>query len=125
MGTHCLRESVINRPSVISAEDKVLTAVDAFGLLDGVSAHDEEDGPIALSAGNAVFNDVDASRPGDCSVTYKVTDSGEASSKKSVAVKMVGGHVSQPPTPTGEETPGGKAAGGGSPRRFPERGTSL
>ena len=112
---------VINRSPVISAEDKSLKVGDAFDPLDGVSAHDEEDGPIALSADNVVFNDVDASRPGDYSVTYRVTDSGGASSEKSIAVKVVDEHVTQLVTPTGEETPGGKTAGG-EPKAMPRTG---
>ena len=113
--------SVINRSPVISAEDRSLKVGDAFDPLDGVSAHDEEDGPIALSADNVMFNDVDASRPGNYSVTYRVTDSGGASSEKSIAVKVVDEHVTQLVTPTGEETPGGKTAGG-EPKAMPRTG---
>ena len=113
--------SVINRSPVISAEDRSLKVGDAFDPLDGVSAHDEEDGPIALSADNVMFNDVDASRPGNYSVTYRVMDSGGASSEKSIAVKVVDEHVTQLVTPTGEETPGGKTAGG-EPKAMPRTG---
>ncbi|BDE94830.1 BspA family leucine-rich repeat surface protein [Raoultibacter timonensis] len=106
----------INRSPVISAEDKSLKVGDAFDPLDGVSAHDEEDGPIALSADNVVFNDVNASRPGDYSVTYRVTDSGGASSEKSIAVKVVDEPASQFVTPTGGKAPGGE------PKAMPRTG---
>ena len=77
---------IINHVPVINAMDKVLTVGDTFNPLDGVTAHDKEDGEIKLSEANIIANDVDMSKAGTYSITYKVTDSKGASSLKTITV---------------------------------------
>ena len=77
---------VINHVPVINATDKVLTVGDTFNPLDGVTAHDTEDGDITLTEANIIANDVDMNQAGTYSITYKVTDSKGASALKTITV---------------------------------------
>jgi len=78
----------LNHIPTINATDKVLTVGDTFNPLDGVTAHDKEDGEIKLSEANIIANDVDMSQAGTYSITYKVTDSKGASSLKTITVTV-------------------------------------
>ena len=76
----------LNNVPTIIVNNKVLTVGDEFNPLDGVRAFDKEDGDIILTEANIISNDVDMSKPGTYSVTYKVTDSKGASSIKTTTV---------------------------------------
>ena len=49
----------INAAPVITASDRTITVGDAFDPLDGVTAHDAEDGDMPLAAANVTADDVD------------------------------------------------------------------
>ncbi|MFQ8922906.1 MAG: immunoglobulin-like domain-containing protein, partial [Clostridium paraputrificum] len=55
---------------------------------DGVTAHDTEDGDITLTEANIIASDVDMSKAGTYSITYKVTDSKGASTVKTITVTV-------------------------------------
>ena len=78
----------LNHIPTINATDKVLTVGDIFNPLDGVTAHDTEDGDITLTKANIISNDVDMSKAGTYTVTYKVTDSKGASTVKTITVTV-------------------------------------
>ncbi|MDU6522139.1 BspA family leucine-rich repeat surface protein [Clostridium sp.] len=78
----------LNHVPIINATDKVLTVGDIFNPLDGVTAHDTEDGDITLTKANIISNDVDMSKAGTYTVTYKVTDSKGASTVKTITVTV-------------------------------------
>lgn len=65
----------INAAPVITASDRTITVGDAFDPLDGVTAHDAEDGDMPLAAANVTADDVDPDTPGTYHVTITVTDS--------------------------------------------------
>ncbi len=75
----------INWMPVISASDKVLTVGDVFNVMDGVSASDHEDGDVTGSVVVESSN-VDTNTVGSYQVTYRVTDSQDASSTKTITV---------------------------------------
>ena len=78
----------LNHIPTINATDKVLTVGDTFNPLDGVTAHDTEDGKLELTEANIIANDVDMSKAGTYTVTYKVTDSKVASTVKTITVTV-------------------------------------
>nr|WP_172689685.1 leucine-rich repeat domain-containing protein [Enterococcus faecalis]ARO46178.1 hypothetical protein [Enterococcus faecalis] len=80
------KQQILNHAPTINATDKVLTVGDVFNPLDGVTAHDTEDGDITLTEANIVANNVDMNKAGTYSITYKVTDSKGASSLKTITV---------------------------------------
>ena len=82
------RLSVINKVPTIIATDKVLTVGDAFNPLDGITAHDNEDGDITLTEANVISNNVDISKAGTYTVIYKVTDKKGASTLKTIIVTV-------------------------------------
>ena len=59
----------INAAPVITASDRTITVGDAFDPLDGVTAHDAEDGDMPLAAANVTADDVDPDTPGTITVT--------------------------------------------------------
>lgn len=67
----------INAAPVITASDRTITVGDAFDPLDGVTAHDAEDGDMPLAAANVTADDVDPDTPGTYHVTITITDSQE------------------------------------------------
>ena len=78
---------VLNAVPVITAEDKTISAGDTFDPLDGVTASDKEDGDITKDI-EVISNNVDTSKAGTYEVTYKVTDSQEASVTKTITVTV-------------------------------------
>ena len=78
----------INSVPTINAEDKVLTVGDAFNPLDGITAHDNEDGDITLTEANIIANNVDMNTPGTYTITYKVTDNNGASTTKTITITV-------------------------------------
>ena len=88
-----------NQVPIISAEDKIFTVGDAFNeeiALKDVTANDEEDGNITTKV-EVYEHDVDTSKAGDYTITYKVTDSQGATSYKTINV-----HVYPILTPTNQ-----------------------
>ena len=76
----------INAAPVITASDRTITVGDAFDPLDGVTAHDAEDGDMPLAAANVAADDVDPDTPGTYHVTITVTDSQGATTSKTFTV---------------------------------------
>ncbi len=82
------KPSKINTPPVIDAKDITLTVGDKFNPLDKVTATDKEDGNLKLTKDNVIKNNVDTSKAGTYSVTYKVTDKDGASVEKTIKVTV-------------------------------------
>lgn len=78
----------INTPPVIDAKDITLTVGDKFNPLDKVTATDKEDGKLKLTKDNVIKNNVDTSKAGTYSLTYKVTDKDGASVEKTIKVTV-------------------------------------
>lgn len=72
---------------VINAEDKTITQGTKFKPLDGVTAEDKEDGEIKEI--EVVTNDVKENKIGEYEVTYKVVDSFNNETKKTITVTVV------------------------------------
>lgn len=78
--------SVINNAPTITANNKEITVGDKFNPLDGVTANDDEDGPITDIRVTA--SDVKPSQVGIYHVTYMVTDKKGASATKTITVTV-------------------------------------
>lgn len=76
----------VNIEPIINAADQVLTVGDIFNPLDGVTAHDAEDGAITLTNKNVAANNVDTSKAGTYHVTYRVTDKNDATVEKTITI---------------------------------------
>ena len=72
---------------VINAEDKTITQGTKFKPLDGVTAEDKEDGEIKDI--EVVTNEVKENKKGEYEVTYKVVDSFNNETKKTITVTVV------------------------------------
>ena len=72
---------------VINAEDKTITQGTKFKPLDGVTAEDKEDGEIKEI--EVVTNEVKENKTGEYEVTYKVVDSFNKETKKTITVTVV------------------------------------
>ena len=72
---------------VINAEDKTITQGTKFKPLDGVTAEDKEDGEIKEI--EVVTNEVKENKTGEYEVTYKVVDSFNNETKKTITVTVV------------------------------------
>lgn len=72
---------------VINAEDKTITQGTKFKPLDGVTAEDKEDGEIKDI--EVVTNEVKENETGEYEVTYKVVDSFNNETKKTITVTVV------------------------------------
>ena len=81
----------------INASDKTLTVGDTFDPLKDVTASDKEDGDITEKV-EVLSNDVDTSKAGTYTVIYKVTDSKEASSTKTITVTVKAKDTQNPTT---------------------------
>lgn len=77
----------LNAVPVISAGDRTLTVGDTFNPLEGVTASDKEDGDITKDV-EVLSSDVDITKAGTYTVTYKVTDSKGASSTKTITITI-------------------------------------
>lgn len=102
----------VNIEPVINAADQVLTVGDIFNPLDGVTAHDAEDGAITLTNANIAANNVDTSKAGTYHVTYRVTDKNNASVKKTITIIVkestkptTNDKINKPEPPTKPVTP--------------------
>lgn len=72
---------------VINAEDKTITQGTKFKPLDGITAEDKEDGEIKEI--EVVTNEVKENKTGEYEVTYKVVDSFNNETKKTITVTVV------------------------------------
>lgn len=79
--------SVINQIPVINAEDKTITVGDTFDPMKDVTASDKEDGDLTTEI-KIISNNVDTSKAGTYTVTYKVTDKNGASITKTITVTV-------------------------------------
>lgn len=81
----------LNQIPTIDAKDQVLTVNDSFDPMQGVSAHDEEEGDLTEKV-EVIENNVPTdenkktTKEGSYTVTYKVSDSRGASSIKTITV---------------------------------------
>lgn len=81
----------LNQIPTIDAKDQVLTVNDSFDPIQGVSAHDEEEGDLTKKV-EVIENNVPTdenkktTKEGSYTVTYKVSDSQGASSIKTITV---------------------------------------
>ncbi len=81
----------LNQIPTIDAKDQVLTVNDSFDPMQGVSAHDEEEGDLTEKV-EVIENNVPTdenkktTKEGSYTVTYKVSDSQGASSIKTITV---------------------------------------
>ncbi|MBE6157904.1 MAG: DUF5011 domain-containing protein [Firmicutes bacterium] len=80
-----------NKKPVITAEDKEVTIKTEFNPLDGVNANDSEDGDITKKI-EVIDDNVDITRLGEYSITYRVVDSYNQEVTKSIQVKVVKDH---------------------------------
>ena len=87
----------INAIPTIKAEDKTLTVGDKFDPLKDVTASDKEDGDITKDV-EVLSSDVDTSKAGIYTVTYKVTDSKGASTTKTITVTVKAKDAQKPTT---------------------------
>ncbi|MFQ8922905.1 MAG: immunoglobulin-like domain-containing protein, partial [Clostridium paraputrificum] len=78
--------TVINKVPIITANNKVIKVGDVFNPLEGVTAHDDEDGDIKLTEDNVIENTVNVNNPGTYKVVYEVTDSQGAKTRKTITV---------------------------------------
>ena len=92
----------LNSVPTIKAEDKTLFIGDKFDPLKDVTASDKEDGDITKKV-EVLSNDVDTSRAGTYTVTYKVTDSKGASSTKMITVTVREKDTQKPTTDDNEK----------------------
>ncbi len=76
-----------NHAPVINANNKELYEGEDFEVLKDVSAYDQEDGDITNKI-EVTNNAVDTSKPGTYEVTYKVTDSSNETTTKTIIVTI-------------------------------------
>lgn len=77
-----------NQAPVIKAEDKTVIQGSSWNALDEVTATDQEDGVLTKHVEIASSN-VDIHRPGVYEITYKVTDSGNLTTTKTIRVTVI------------------------------------
>lgn len=80
--------AVKNTPPTINAQDVQIVEGDKFDPLQGVTAHDVEDGEIILTNANIIANDVNPDKAGEYHITYKVTDKNGVSTEKTITVTV-------------------------------------
>ena len=82
------KAAVINHTPVISANDTTIKLGSEFNALDIVTAHDHEDQDLTSSV-EVVKDDVDTSKEGKYTVTYRVQDKDGATATKTITVTVV------------------------------------
>ncbi len=82
------KPAVINAAPTIEAVDKVITVGDKFNALQGVKASDKEDLDLTHKV-EVVESTVDTTQPGNYTVSYRVTDSGGATTTKTINVTVL------------------------------------
>ena len=82
-----LHSKVENRAPVITAENKTIVQGTEFDYKEGVSATDNEDGSLTDKI-EVVEKTVQIDVVGTCEVTYKVTDSANATTTKTITVTV-------------------------------------
>ena len=75
----------LNAVPVITAENIIYTKNQEYDLLDGINAYDKEDGSMNNKI-TIISNNLDITKSGIYSITYGVTDSGNASVQKTVKI---------------------------------------
>lgn len=93
----------VNGIPVIKAEDKILCVGDTFDLLKDVTAIDREDGDLTDKI-EVIYNNVDTTKAGTYEATYKVIDTQDASSTKTITVTVEEKNISQTPDNDQEKT---------------------
>ncbi|MDU6522152.1 immunoglobulin-like domain-containing protein [Clostridium sp.] len=86
----------INSVPTINATYKELTVGENFNPLEGVTAHDNEDGDIELTDANIILNNVNTNVAGTYNVTYKIADNNGASIVKIITVIVKEKEVTEP-----------------------------
>ncbi|EOH75653.1 immunoglobulin-like domain-containing protein [Enterococcus malodoratus] len=76
-----------NTLPVINAENKVIEKGEPFNPLEGVTAHDEEDGDLTSKI-NIKSNNVNTNIPGKYFITYSVEDSHKGITTKDIEVEV-------------------------------------
>lgn len=92
-------QSTINEIPVIEAKDLTLTVNEVFDAKAGVRAYDKEDGDLTDRI-EVVKNEVDTSKVGIYTVTYRVSDTQGAVATKTITVTVQEKEVEQPSTPS-------------------------
>lgn len=113
----------INAAPVITASDRTITVGDAFDPLDGVTAHDAEDGDMPLAAANVTVDDVDPDTPGTYHVTITVTDSQGATTSKTFTVVVQAKEGGETPEPEPDPSPGPEPTPEPAPSPAPDEET--
>ncbi len=113
----------INAAPVITASDRTITVGDAFDPLDGVTAHDAEDGDMPLAAANVTADDVDPDTPGTYHVTITVTDSQGATTSKTFTVVVQAKEGGETPEPEPDPSPGPEPTPEPAPKPAPDEKT--
>ena len=75
-----------NKKPVITAEDKEVIQGRKLDELEGVSATDEEDGPVEVKVKDSTVN---LEEPGSYTITYEATDSYNQTSEKTITVTVL------------------------------------
>lgn len=82
-------EIKVNALPIINANNLTLTINDVYDPLENVSASDLEDGDLLLTETNIIFNNVNVNIAGVYNVTYKVTDSFNQSTTKTIEIVVI------------------------------------
>ncbi|MGL4762073.1 MAG: immunoglobulin-like domain-containing protein [Sarcina sp.] len=84
------------KPVISGIEDKEIKVGDKFDAMTGVKANDKEDGDLTSKV--KVSGSVDANKAGKYTLTYKVTDSDNATTTETRAITVVADEIDPPVT---------------------------
>ena len=88
-----LNQTIVkDMPPVINAKDKNVRENSEFNPLDDVTAQDPEDGIITNKI-EIIDNNVDTKKPGEYHVTYKVKDTKDNETTKTIKVTVIENHA--------------------------------